>query len=90
VRTKKVTLLGQKYNTGVADAGTSTVATLTIEVPLDMTFAAFVDSHIYKARSKKLLKHPSGVDYVAVKSGTTWPMPSISSSSVNDAGERHA
>lgn len=81
--------MGQTLNLGVADAGVSTVATVTVEVPSDMTFNEFMSSTTYKEASQELLKHPSGVDYVGVKYGTSWPMHSFSTSGFNDAGEQH-
>lgn len=90
MKMKKVTLLGQTFNAGVADAGDSTVATTTVEAPADLTLHEFLASSTYKEASQELMKHPAGVDYVGVGNGTSWPMHSFSSSGFNDAGEQHA
>lgn len=90
MKTKKVTLLGQTFNRGVADAGDSTVATVTVEIPSDMTFTDFMRSDTYKDAAQELIKHPSGVDYVGVKNDTSWPQHSFSTSGFSDAGEQHA
>jgi hypothetical protein len=90
MKTKKVTLLGQTFNKSVADAGESTVATVTVEIPSDMTYGEFKQSTSYKDASQELMSHPGGVDYVGVKNGTSWPMHSFSTSGFSAAGEQHA